>query len=60
MNHASDAPLELGSYGNHETLAANRNNVILRRVFRRQLAQRRAQAFLDDPLLPLLIAANAA
>ena len=48
VNHAGDAPLELRAHGNHEALAANGDDVVLRRILRGQLAQRRAQAFFDQ------------
>ena len=59
VNHACDAPLKLRAHRNHEALTANGNDVVLRRVFRGELAQRRAQAFLDKFLLALLLAADA-
>ena len=59
VNHAGHAPLQLRAHGDHETFAANRNQVFLRGAFARQLAQCRAQALLNQSLLALLLATNA-
>ncbi len=60
MNHAGDAPLQLRAHGNHKAVAANGDQLILRCALRGELAQRGAQAFFNQPLLALLIAADAA
>ena len=59
MNHARDAPLELRAHRNHKALAANGDDIVLRCAIARELAQRRAQAFFNQPLLALLLAPNA-
>ena len=60
MNDTTDAPLQFRADGNHEAVAADGDEVILGCAVAGELAQRGAQAFFDEALLPLLIAANAA
>ena len=43
VHHAADAPLEFAAHRNDEAVAANGDDVVLRRPFRRKLAQRGAQ-----------------
>ena len=60
MDHAADAPLELAANGNDEAVAANGDEVFLCGAFGGEFAQGGTQAFFDDALLALLLAANAA
>ena len=60
VNHAADAPLQLGADGNDEAVAANGDEVFLGCAVLGELAQGGAQAFFDEPLLALLLAADAA
>src|ERR1700722_2789760 len=60
VHHAGDAPLEFAAHGNDEAVAANGDEVVLRRAFRAELAERCAWALFDDAPLPVLLAANAA
>ena len=57
MDDAGDAALQLGANGNHEALAANGDQVFLRRAFWRACAVR-SGGFFDQTLLALLLAAN--
>jgi len=60
VNYAGDLALQLAADGNHEALAANGDEVFLGCAFRREPAQRGAQALFNDSLLALLVAADAA
>ena len=60
VNHAGDTPLQFGADGNHEAVAANGDQVFLRRASRGELAKRGAEALFNKALLALLLAANAA
>src|SRR6185437_4142180 len=58
VNDAGDAALKLAAHGNDEALAADGDDLVLRRTFAAKPAQRGAQALLDQPPLALLLAAN--
>ncbi len=60
VHHTRDAALELCLHRDDEALAANRDEVFLRRALAGEAAQRLAQAALDGALLPLDLAADAA
>ena len=60
MNHAGDAALELRADGNDEAVAADGDEVFLGCAFLGELAEGGAEAFFDDALLALLLAADAA
>ena len=60
VHHAADAPLQLRADGNHKAIAADGDEVFLRRAVGGKLAQGGAKAFFDEALLALLLAANAA
>ncbi len=60
VNHARDAPLQLGADGNDEAVAANGDEVFLRSAVAGKLAQGGAKAFFNEALLALLIATDAA
>ena len=59
VHHARHAALELRLHRNDKALAANRDQVFLRRALAGEAAQRRAQAALDRALLSLHLAADA-
>ena len=60
VHYARDAPLELCANGNHEAVAANGDDIVLRGAVRGELAQRGAKALFNLALLAFLVAANPA
>ena len=58
VDDAADAPLQLGTDGNNEAVAANGDEIFLGGAVAGELAESGAEGLLDQALLSLLITAN--